>query len=298
MDSNWLRIVLVVILSVLLVGIAVSGCALSPTSIPTQEPAPAPAAAPSPIPNPTSELTPTPATSQAKFRISNLRLKPASNKETDYGYIAVDVENIGSSESQGRYVLNIDGAKVSEGSFYFLKAGERFTDFLLHPVEPDGNTHLINIKVFTQIIVDTTGKSRKVDWPEIPSESSETITFVKPAIVQVPSSAEPLQKQDFLVTVISTRQITLTNNSQVAVQVYKFSMKYDLYSYIIHNAPGGGTSYGPIARDILTSEELAVLQPGQSYSKTFNRRDIVAIVSCSFYIKDANTGQTLTVTYP
>jgi len=75
-------------------------------------------------------------------------------------------------------------------------------------------------------------------------------------------------------------------------------MKYDLYSYIIYNAPGGGTSYGPIVRDILTSEELVVLKPGQSYSKAFNRRDIVVVVSCSFYLKDANTGQTLTVTYP
>jgi hypothetical protein len=295
MDSNWLRIVLVVILSVLLVGIAVSGCALSPTSIPTQVPTPAPA--PLPTPNPTPESTPTPVTSHAEFRINNLRLTPVVGQEAEFGYITIDVENTGDNAGQATYVLSIDGRKVAEGGFSILQAGEKLTEVMLHEVEWDGNGHIISISGVTQTIDESTGK---VDWKGIPYNSfSETITFVKPAIVQVPSSAEPLQKQDFLVTVISTRQITLTNNSQVAVQMYRFSMKYDLYSYIIYNAPGGGTSYGPIVRDALTSEESAVLQPGQSYSKTFNRRDIVGIVSCSFYIKDANmVGQTLTVTYP
>jgi len=115
-----------------------------------------------------------------------------------------------------------------------------------------------------------------------------------PSPIQTPT----LSKNDFLITIISSRQATITNNSQRSIEVYQFSMKYDCYSYIMYNAPGGGTSYGRIVRSVLTSDELAVLKPGQSYSKTFNRKDIITIASCSFYIKDVNTGQTLTVTSP
>jgi hypothetical protein len=112
------------------------------------------------------------------------------------------------------------------------------------------------------------------------------------------SQQSTLTEGNFLITIISPRQATITNNYQRSVEVYQFSMKYDCYSYIIYNAPGGGTSYGPIVKDVLTSDEHVILKTGQSYPKTFNRKDIVNIVSCSFNVKDLSTGQTLTITYP
>lgn len=117
--------------------------------------------------------------------------------------------------------------------------------------------------------------------------------------VQTPTpESSPIKKSDFLITIIPNRQVTITNNSKTTVQVLEFSMTYDFYSYIMYNAPGGGTTYGPIVRGVLTSEESVALKPGQSYPKSFNRQDMVAIISCRFSVKDVGTGQTLTVTYP
>jgi hypothetical protein len=109
-------------------------------------------------------------------------------------------------------------------------------------------------------------------------------------------SQQLLQKEYFLITVSSTRQVTLTNNSKVTVQVYKSSIEYELYSFIQYNVPGKPNPYyGPIVRSTITSDESAQLQPGQSFFKTINRKDVVSIRSCSFYIR-AN-GQDIIVTY-
>jgi hypothetical protein len=111
-----------------------------------------------------------------------------------------------------------------------------------------------------------------------------------------PTTSTPLQKSDFLITVISTRQVTLTNNSPSTVQVYKFSMTYDFYSSIQYNMPGKPNPYyGPIVRGILSSDDASQLNPRQSSAKTFNRNDIVAIVSCSFYVR--SDSQELIITY-
>lgn len=129
--------------------------------------------------------------------------------------------------------------------------------------------------------------------------TSDTTQTPAPVVIPPPTqTSAPLSKHYFLITLVSTKQVTLTNNSNRSVEVYQFSMKYDFYNYIMYNAPGGGTSYGPIVRGVLTSDESTELKPGQSFPKTFNRKDMVAIVSCSFYIRDNSTGQTLTVTFP
>ena len=113
-----------------------------------------------------------------------------------------------------------------------------------------------------------------------------------------PPPVQPIQASDFLITVVPNRQVTITNNSKSTVQVTEFWMTYECYSYIYYNAPGGGTKYGPTVRTSLKSEESVVLRPGQSYPKTFNRQDMVAILSCRFVVKDVDTGKTLTITYP
>lgn len=117
--------------------------------------------------------------------------------------------------------------------------------------------------------------------------------------VQTPNpEPSPIKQNDFLITIVPNRQVTITNNSESTVQVLEFSMTYNCYSYIMYNAPGGGTAYGPIVRAVLTTEESVALEPGQSYPKGFNRQDMLAIISCRFSVKDVGTGQTLTVTYP
>lgn len=115
-----------------------------------------------------------------------------------------------------------------------------------------------------------------------------------------PPIPEPLDKQDFLITVISTRQVTLTNNSQRTAQVYKSSITYECYSYVYYNMPGKPSPYyGPIIRPVSTSDESTELKPGQSFSKTIrSSTEVLAIVSCIFYIRDNSTGQTLEVTSP
>jgi len=151
------------------------------------------------------------------------------------------------------------------------------------------------------IIDDTTPQEPMIIPAPLPTPTPTLEPTPSPAPTvpdQTPEKEQPpLNKSNFLVTVNSPYQATITNNSQKTVEVYKFSMEYDFYSYIMYNAPGGGTSYGPIVRSVLTSDESAILQPGQSYPKTFSRKDIVTIVSCSFFIKEVDTGQTLTITY-
>lgn len=125
-----------------------------------------------------------------------------------------------------------------------------------------------------------------------------TVTFSStPETPSVPETP-PIHQNDFLITVVPNRQVTITNNAGSTVQILEFSMDYYFYSYIMYNAPGGGIAYGPVVRGVLTSPESAILQPGQSYSKTFNRQDMVSIISCRFSVKDAGTGQTLAVTFP
>jgi len=124
------------------------------------------------------------------------------------------------------------------------------------------------------------------------------VTYTVETKTPEPSPVQPIQISDFLITVVPNRQVTITNNSKSTVQVLEFSMTYECYSYIFYNAPGGGTQYGPIWATALTSAESVILKPGQSYPKTFNRQDMVAILSCRFVVKDVSTGRTLTITYP
>jgi hypothetical protein len=111
-----------------------------------------------------------------------------------------------------------------------------------------------------------------------------------------PVEAPPIMVTDFLITA-SPYQVTITNNSQRTVQVLELYMGYRCYQYIYYNAPGGGTQYGPIVSTSQKFEESAILQPGQTYSRAFNRQDIVAITSCRFTVKDVDTGRTIQVTY-
>jgi hypothetical protein len=121
--------------------------------------------------------------------------------------------------------------------------------------------------------------------PDVPTETPD-----------VPTEAPPIYVSDFLITA-SPYQVTITNNSQSTVQVLELYMSYLCYQYIYYNAPGGGTQYGPIVSTSQKFEESAILQPGQSYSRTFNRQDIVAITYCRFTVKDVDTGRTVQVTY-
>jgi photosystem II stability/assembly factor-like uncharacterized protein len=121
--------------------------------------------------------------------------------------------------------------------------------------------------------------------PDVPTETPD-----------VPTEAPPIYVSDFLITA-SPYQVTITNNSQRTVQVLESYIGYRCYQYIYYNAPGGGTQYGPIVSTSQIFEESAILQPGKSYSRTFNRQDIVAITYCRFTVKDVNTGRTVEVTY-
>ena len=142
------------------------------------------------------------------------------------------------------------------------------------------------------VAMNSVSVSVRADGQEI------VVTYTVETKTPEPPPVQPIQARDFLITVVPNRQVTITNNSKSNVQVLEFSMTYECYSYIYYNAPGGGTQYGPIVRTSLKSEESVVLRPGQSYPKTFNRQDMVAILSCRFVVKDVDTGKTLTVTYP
>jgi hypothetical protein len=145
-----------------------------------------------------------------------------------------------------------------------------------------------------QLIIDDTTPQEPIVIPApLPTPTPELTPSPTTSIsVQTPETEQvSLNKNDFLITIIPNRQVTLTNNSQITVEVYKFSMTYDFYSYIMHNPD----RYGPIVTGKIESDESAQLKSGQSFPKTFNRSDIVAIRSCSFYVR-AN-GQELVVTY-
>lgn len=127
---------------------------------------------------PSNETTDTVADS-AQFRISNLRLTPVPNEEREYGYITVDIENIGQKPGQYTFILKIDGKEVvtkhydaegkveeipSESSTKILAAGEKITAKLWQ-VKWDDKEHRISIDDF-----------------------SETITLTNPLPAQTPSS--------------------------------------------------------------------------------------------------------------
>jgi len=96
--------------------------------------------------------------------------------------------------------------------------------------------------------------------------------------------------------IVSPNQISVTNNSKTTVRVIKSTVIYADYSYVEYNMPGKPSpNYGPIVTMSKTWDESTELKTGQTLYKTINLRNIVALRSCSFDVKDS-LGRVFTIT--
>lgn len=262
-------LIVTVILSLLISGIS---CSKSPISndIPEAE---------TPTPTPTLTEKPTPTTSApAQLQQGDFPISITSN------YQVTITNNSQSIVEVYKFTMTYDfGAVIGGGwesnELIQLRPGQSLSKSPVHSNVVSLSSVSFYIRANGQQVVVTYSAPTPT-----PTQTTESV---------------PISKNDFLITIIPNRQVTVTNNSQSTVQVYKSSITYECYSYVQYNMPGKPSPYyGPIIRPVSTSDESTELKPGQSFSKTIrSSTEVLAIVSCIFYIRDNSIGQTIEVTY-